>query len=183
MRFFCLVVLLLAGCSSTVPSFILAPQVFWPQSNQLQQARFAFSVQDERGQAYTLRFNESGKVQHINTRNDLRAQLETTLSQALKEQGAALDYNSSTQVIVKISQLQALVEQRTLEHAVTNQVALTVFVQNAQGTFSKTYSGDSSFTAPFKMDVAAVERELRILTERVLGQLLQDSSWQQVARG
>ena len=183
MRFLCLAVLLLAGCSSTVPSFILAPQVFWPQSNQLQQTSFAFAVQDERGQAYTLRLNESGKVQHVSTGNDLRSQIEMTLAQALKDQGAMLDYNSQTQVTVKIAQLQALVEQRTLDHSVTNQVALTVFVQSSQGTFSKTYSGDSSFTAPFKMDVAAVERELRILTERVLGQLLQDTSWQQAVRG
>ncbi|HEX5792122.1 MAG TPA: YajG family lipoprotein, partial [Rheinheimera sp.] len=179
MRLMLLAVILLTGCSSQVPSFILAPQVYPSQSNQLHQTRFAFAVSDERGIAYTLRLLNSGKVQQIATSNDVRAQLEQTLSEALTAQGANLDINSSTQMTVQIAQLQALVEQRTLEHVVTNQVALKVYVQNAQGTFSKTYSGDSSFTAPFKMDVAAVERELRLLTEQVLAQLLQDSSWHQ----
>jgi len=157
--------------------------VFWPQSNQLINTQFAFSVTDTRPIPYSLRLRDGVKITQIETRNDLRAQLEQTLSQALTQQGARIDYNSGTQVVVKIAQLQALVEQHTLEHAVTNQVSLTIFVENAQGTFSKTYSGDSSFTAPFKMDVAAVERELRVLTEQVMGQLLQDSSWHQAVRG
>ncbi len=183
MRYCSILLLLLAGCASQMPGFILSPQVFWPQSNQLQQSRFAFNVTDVRGQAYTLRLQQGGKVQHIITANDVRAQLEQTLSQALTEQGARLSPDSNSSMTIKISQLQAIVDQRTLEHAVTNQVALTVFIQHPQGTFSKTYSGDSSFTAPFKMDIAAVERELRVLTEQVLVQLLQDSSWQQVLRG
>jgi uncharacterized lipoprotein len=183
MRFLLLAALLLAGCSSPVPSFILAPQVFWSQSNQLQQSRFAFAVTDERGRPFSLRLRNGEKVDQIATRNDIRAQLEQTLSQALIAQGAVLDVNSDTQMTIKINQLQALVEQRTLEHAVTNQVVLTVVVQNANGSFNKTYSGDSSFTAPFSMDVAAVERELRVLIEQVLAQLLQDNSWHQAVRG
>lgn len=182
MRFLLLTLLLLVGCSSSVPSFILAPQIFWPQSNTLKSTQFAFNVSDTRAIPYSLRVREANKVKQFETRNDLRAQLEQTLSQALTEQGASLDFNSSTQMTVKIAQLQALVEQRTLEHTVTNQVALTVFVEGPHSTFSKTYSGDSSFTAPFKMDVAAVERELRVLTEQVLGQMLQDSSWHQAVR-
>lgn len=183
MRFLIIAVLFLAGCSSQVPRFIVAPQVYSTQSNQLQQAQFAFAVSDERGIPYTLRLKNGDKVEQIVTSNDVRAQLEQTLSQALTDQGARLDINSNTQMTVKIAQLQALVEQRTLEHVVTNQVAFKVYIQNAQGTFSKTYSGDSSFTAPFKMDVAAVERELRLLTEQVLTQLLQDNSWHQAVRG
>ena len=183
MRFIILAALLLTACSSITPGFIVAPQVFLPQSNQLQQSRFAFNVSDERGLPYTLRLRNSDNVEQIKASNDVRLQLEQTLAQALNAQGAQLDTNSSTRMTVRIAQLQALVEQRTLEHAVTNQVALTVFVQNAQGTFSKTYSGDSSFTAPFKMDVAAVERELRVLTEQVLVQLLQDTSWHSAVRG
>ncbi len=183
MRYLVLLALLLAGCASQTPGFILSPQIFWPQSNQLQHSRFAFSVADVRGQNYTLRLQQGGKIQHISTANDVRAQLEHTLSQALTEQGATLTTASSSSMTVRISQLQAIVDQRTLEHSVTNQVALTVFIQHAGGTFSKTYSGNSSFTAPFKMDIAAVERELRVLTEQVLVQLLQDTSWQQPLRG
>lgn len=183
MRYFCILLLLLTGCASQIPGFILSPQVFWPPSNQLQQSRFAFNVTDVRGQPYTLRLQQGSKVQHIGTANDITAQLQQTLSQALTDQGAALSQDSDNRLTIKISQLQAMVDQRTLEHAVTNQVALTIYIQHPQGTFSKTYSGDSSFTAPFNMDIAAVERELRVLTEQVLAQLLQDNSWHQLLRG
>ena len=40
MRAVFLTLLLLTGCSSPTPGFIIAPQVFLPQSNQLQQSRF-----------------------------------------------------------------------------------------------------------------------------------------------
>lgn len=183
MRYLVMLALLtLAGCSSTRPGFILAPQVFAPQSNQLQQTRFAFAVIDERGLPYTLRIQNGDNVEQIATSNNLTGQLQQSLVQALQEQGAVQDAGSDVQLTVKIAQLQALVDQRTLEHSVTNQVALTVQVQHPQGSFSKTYSGDSSFTAPFKMDIAAVERELRVLTEQVITQMWQDSSWQQALR-
>ncbi|WP_215396552.1 YajG family lipoprotein [Rheinheimera oceanensis] len=183
MRYILLTLLLLAGCSAPTPKFILSPQVFWPQSNQLQQARFAFAVSDERGRPYSLRIQKGSDIQQINASNNISADIQNTMAQALTEQAAILDQNSNTQMTIRITLLQALVDQRSLEHAVTNQVSLTVFVQNDQGTFSKTYSGDSSYTAPFRMDVAAVERELRVLTEQVLGQILQDSSWHQAVRG
>ncbi|MDP5151789.1 YajG family lipoprotein [Rheinheimera baltica] len=182
MPFIILVSLLLVGCASSVPNFILAPQVFAVTSNSLQQSRFAFSVSDVRAIAYSLQLRKGNDVEKIETSNDVRLQLEQTLQQAFTAQGANLDVNSSTQMTLKIVQLQALVDQRTLEHAVNNQVAFTLFVQNSTGTFSKNYSGSSSFTAPFQMDIAAVERELRLLTEQVLGQILQDTSWHQAVR-
>lgn len=183
MRYILLTLLLLTGCSAPTPKFILSPQLFWPQSTQLQQARFSFAVSDERGRPHTLRIQQGTAIQQINASNDISADLKRTMTQALTDQGAIIDQNSDTQMTVKITLLQALVDQRSLEHTVTNQVALTVFVQSSQGTFSKTYSGDSSYTAPFRMDVAAVERELRVLTEQVLGQILQDNSWHQAVRG
>lgn len=183
MRFLIVMMLLLTGCASQTPGFIVAPQLFWPQSTALQQSQFAFNVTDSRGQPYTLRLQKDGKVQHIHAANDIRAQLQNVLSQTLIDQGAVVSPDSSTIMTVRINQLQSIVEQRTLEHSVTNQVALTVYIESPSGTFSKSYSGDSSFTAPFKMDVAAVERELRVLTEQVLTQLMQDTSWHSALRG
>ncbi|WP_445426252.1 YajG family lipoprotein [Alishewanella sp. HL-SH06] len=99
------------------------------------------------------------------------------MAAALTEQGANLLGQQGTQLKIQINQLQANVQQRPLDHLVTNQVALTIFIQRDDGSFTKSYAGDSSYTAPFKVDLAAVERELRILTEQVLNQLLQDPTW------
>lgn len=178
MRYLWLIlVLVLAGCATKVPSFMVVPQVFWPQTTELQGAQFSFAVVDMRPRPQSLTIKQGSNENHYRTSNDVRLQLEQTIANALREKGANLDQQHSVQLKIQINQLQANVLQRPLDHQVVNQVALTVFIQSDTGTFSKSYSGDSNYTAPFKVDLAAVERELRILTEQVLNQLLQDPAW------
>lgn len=169
--------ILLAGCATQVPSFIVAPQIFWPQTSELQGKVFSFALVDLRPRPQTLTIRQGSNEQHYRTSNDVRAQLETTVAQALQEKGATLNSQHPVQLKIQINQLQANVMQRPLDHQVTNQVAMTVFIQSDNGTFTKSYAGDSNYTAPLKVDLAAVERELRVLTEQVLNQLLQDPAW------
>lgn len=175
--------LLLTACSSSVPNFILAPQLIVPQTTQLQQATFAFSVTDNRTAAHTLRITDGGKTHRINASNNLPAQIEQTFRQALLDQGANLNPNDMRRVTLHITRLMAQVNQRALDHAVTNDVEFRLTIDDGQNSFSKSYSGEGSFTAPFKVDIATVERELRLLTEQVLTQILQDNSWQSNVRG
>ena len=180
MRYLWLILaLVLAGCATKVPSFMVVPQVFWPQTTELQGAQFGFVVADMRPRPQSLTIKQGSNENHYRTSNDVRLQLEQTIANALREKGANLDQQHSVQLKIQMNQLQANVLQRPLDHQVVNQVALTVFIQSDNGTFSKSYAGDSSYTAPFKVDLAAVERELRILTEQVLNQLLQDPTWKE----
>lgn len=177
-----LALLLVSSCSNNPTRFILAPHAFAAPSQLLSQSQFSLIVLDNRAMPYTLRVMKDGKSYQLKTSNNLVAHLQNTVAQTLTQQGAALDSNSTNQVKIQIAQLQALVQQNTLDHTVTNQVALTVNVKTAAGEFNKTYSGDGNTTGPFKMDVAVVERDLRELTEKVLNQLLQDNSWQEFLR-
>lgn len=172
-----LLLILLAGCATKVPSFIVAPQIFWPQTSELNGTQFDFAVVDLRPRPNTLIIKQGSNEQQYKTTNDLRFQLEQTIAQALQDKGANLNQQHQVQLKIQLNQLQANVLQRPLDHQVVNQVAMTVFVQSDNGSFTKSYSGDSSYTAPFKVDLAAVERELRILTEQVINQLLQDPAW------
>lgn len=180
MRYLWLILaLVLAGCATKVPSFMVVPQIFWPQTTELQGTQFGFAVADMRPRPQSLTIKQGSNENHYRTSNDVRLQLEQTIANALREKGANLDQQHSVQLKIQMNQLQANVLQRPLDHQVVNQVALTVFIQSDNGTFSKSYAGDSSYTAPFKVDLAAVERELRILTEQVLNQLLQDPTWKE----
>lgn len=180
MRFLLLIVLLtLAGCATKVPSFIVTPQIFWPQTTELNGSQFSFAVVDLRPRPQSLTIKQGNNENHYRTSNDLRLQLEQTISSALQDKGASVAPHHAVQLKIQLNQLQANVLQRPLDHQVVNQVVLTVFVQHDNGSFTKSYAGDSSYTAPFKVDLAAVERELRILTEQVLNQLLQDPDWKQ----
>ncbi|WP_423185587.1 YajG family lipoprotein [Alishewanella sp. d11] len=178
MRYLSLILLLvLSGCATQVPSFMVVPQIFWPQAAELQGAQFSFAVVDMRPRTQSLTIKQGSDEKHYRTSNDVRLQLEQTLTNALRDKGANINSQHNTQLKIQMNQLQASVSQRPLDHQVVNQVTLTVFIQSDVGTFSKSYAGDSSYTAPFKVDIAAVERELRILTEQVLNQLLQDPAW------
>ncbi len=84
---------------------------------------------------------------------------------------------------VQILKLSADADQRTVEHVVKNDVELRIAIENQHGTFDKVYAGKSSFSGPFKLDNAAAEVKLRVLTEQVLAELLNDSSWHSYVKG
>lgn len=183
MRILLLCVLVLAGCASKPPKLIVSPQVFWPQAPSLAQSSFSFYLLDQRSSLNTLVIQRGDKSQGYATANDLRAELEQTVANALKARGASLSNQSQRSLTIQINQLQARVNQRPLDHEVVNRVTMTVLVQHDGRSFSKAYSGDSRVIAPLRADIAVIERELRVLTEQVLTDLLQDDSWQTYIRG
>jgi uncharacterized lipoprotein YajG len=172
----------LAACSNPVPSFIVAPQVFWTQSNQLSNVAVSINVQDNRPTEGTLIMRDGDKVNSYPTSNNLPQQLQQVLTDALTQQGARVSAAEPVVVTVQINQLEANAELKTVEHVVKNNVELTVLIERNSGSFNKSYSGKSSFSGPFKLDTAVAERELRVLTEQVLANILRDPSWQDFLR-
>tara|TARA_R110002126_G_scaffold119373_11_gene260253 strand:- start:4614 stop:5165 length:552 start_codon:yes stop_codon:yes gene_type:complete len=182
MRTVLLFILLLAGCASKPPSLIVSPQVFWPQAPSLTQSTFSFYLLDQRSSLNTLIIQRGDTNQGYATVNDLRADLQQTVANALQQRGATLTNQSQRSLTIQINQLQARVNQRPLDHEVVNRVTMTIIVQNNGDSFSKAYSGDSRQIAPLRADIAVIERELRVLTEQVLTDLLSDNSWQTFIR-
>jgi uncharacterized lipoprotein YajG len=182
MRIMLLCLVMLAGCASKPPMLIVSPQVFWPQAPSLAQSSFNFYLLDQRSSMNTLVIVRGKKNQGYTTANNLRAELEQTVANALKQRGANLVNQDARSLTIQINQLQARVNQRPLDHEVVNSVTMTVLVQNNGNSFSKAYSGDSRQIAPLQADIAVIERELRVLTEQVLTDLLQDDSWQTFIR-
>ena len=95
--------ILLAGCATQVPSFIVAPQIFWPQTAELQGAAFDFALVDLRPRPQTLTIRQGSNEQHYRTTNDVRAQLEATVAKALQEKGATLNSQQSVQMKIQIN--------------------------------------------------------------------------------
>lgn len=175
--------LALAACSSTSSSFLVVPQVFWNQSKVLAGAEFVLTVVDQRPSDQTLFLRKGTAVSSLPTSNNLAQQLESTLTDAMTAQGAKLTSSGVTTVTVQILKLSADADQRTVEHLVKNDVELRIAIENGQGSFDKVYAGKSSFSAPFKLDNAVAEGKLRVLTEQVLAELLNDSSWHSYVKG
>jgi uncharacterized lipoprotein YajG len=173
----------LTACSSTSSSFLVTPQVFWNQSKALAGAEFVLTVVDQRPSDQTLFLRKGTAVTSLPTSNNLAQQLESTLTDAMTAQGAKLTSSSVTTMTVQILKLSADADQRTVEHLVKNDVELRIEIQNHNGSFDKVYAGKSSFSGPFKLDNAAAEVKLRVLTEQVLAELLNDSSWHPYVKG
>jgi len=178
----CGLLMTLVGCSNNVQSFIVAPEVFWTPSNKLTGMTFALTVQDNRPSNATLIMRDGDQVRSYPATNNLVGQLNTTLSDTFKKQGAQVQVSDPVAMIIQINQLEANAEINLANHTVRNSVALTLMIEKGTGSFNKSYSANSSFTQPLKLDTAMAERELRILTEQVLGNMLNDASWQDFLR-
>lgn len=170
------------GCSNPVPSFIVAPQILSSQSNQLSNTAFRLTVQDNRPTSGTLIMRDGDSVKSYPTSNNLTGELQNTLTATLQQQGARIVPGEPVVVTLQINQLEANAELKAVEHVVKNNVELTLLIERDSGSFNKSYSGKSSFSGPFKLDTAVAERELRLLTEQVLGNMLRDPSWQDFLR-
>lgn len=181
-RFLIASCLILAACSNPVPSFIVAPQVFWNQTNQLNNVAFSLVVQDNRPGNGTLIMRSGDNVRTYPTSNNLSEQLQQAFSSAFSSQGARLSSMEPIVVTIQINQLEANAELKTVEHVVRNNVELSIQIERESGSFNKSYSGKSSFSGPFKLDTAVAERELRVLTEQVMANLLRDPTWQDFLR-
>lgn len=172
----------LVGCSNAVQSFIVAPQVLASQSNQLANVSFAFSVQDNRASNATLVMRDGDSVKNYPATNDVIGQIQNTLTAAFKKHGATVSANEQVTVTLQINQLEANAEIKLANHTVRNSVEVTLLIEKNGASFNKSFSGAGSFTQPLKLDTAMAERELRVLTEQVLNDLMRDQSWQNFVR-
>ncbi len=173
----------LVACSNPVPSFIVAPQLISNQSGQLSNVRLTLAVQDNRPTNGTLIMRDGDGVRSYPASNDLIGAISQTLTTAMTQKGAVVTPNETTLMTVQINQLEANAEIKTVEHVVRNNVEITVLIDRNGSTYNKSFSARGNFKAPFKLDTAVAERELRLLVEQVLAQLMADPSWQDFVRG
>jgi uncharacterized lipoprotein YajG len=175
--------LTLVACSNPVPSFIVAPQLMTNQSGQLSNVRLSLTVQDNRPTNGTLIMRDGDGVKSYPASNDLIGAITQTLTGAISQKGAVVAAGEPIMVTIQINQLEANAEIKTVDHVVRNNVEISVLIDRNGSTYNKSFSARGNFSAPFKLDTAVAERELRLLVEQVLGEVMADSSWQDFVRG
>lgn len=173
---------LLVGCSNSVQSFIVSPQVLATQSNELANVSFALTVQDNRPTNSTLIMRDGDSVKNYPATNDVIGQIQSTLIDALKKRGAAVNAADSTSVTIQINQLEANAELGLAQHVVHNAVSITLLIEKNGASFNKSFNRSGKWSQPLKLDTAMAERELRVITEQVLNDVMADSSWQNFLR-
>lgn len=172
----------LVGCSNSVQSFIVSPQVLATQSNELANVSFALTVQDNRPNNATLIMRDGDSVKSYPATNDVIGQIQVTLTDALKKRGANVAAADTTTVTIQINQLEANAELSIAQHVVHNAVSVTLQIEKNGSSFNKSFNRSGKWSQPLKLDTAMAERELRVLTEQVLNDLMADTTWQNFLR-
>ncbi|SDZ97210.1 YajG family lipoprotein [Alkalimonas amylolytica] len=177
-----LTVLLLSGCASPHRPLFVNPSVTTEPQLQLNSARFQWQLQDKRTKPVMLSIQTGDQLINLQNKPDWRSKLQTKLQQRFQQAGARLDPSASTKLQFNVQTLIARAKQHPLDHEVHSEVVIEVTISSPAGQYRKRFAGNSSYTAPFKVDPASVERELNQLTERVLHDILSDQHWQKYLR-
>lgn len=175
-------VLLISACASPHRPLFISPKPEASASLNLGTSSFGWQLLDKRPKSSMLTIQTVDKVVALPNKPDWRAQLQSQLAQQFQAAGALLEPAASTQLQFNVLTLLAQAKQHPLDHEVHSEVVIEVAIRSEGGHYRKRFSGQSSYTAPFKVDPASVERELNQLTERVLHDILHDQHWQQYLR-
>lgn len=177
-----LTVLLLSGCASPHRPLFVNPDIATEVPLQLNSTHFKWQLQDKRDKSVMLIIQTGEQAVHLQNKPDWRSTLQNRLQQHFQQAGARLDPNANTNLQFNVLTLVARARQHPLDHEVHSAVVIEIAINSPAGRYSKRFAGNSSYTAPFKVDPASVERELSQLTERVLHDILSDPQWQQYLR-
>ena len=177
-----LTVILLSGCASPHRPLFVNPAVATEPQLQLNNTRFKWQLQDKRAKPVMLSIQTGDQSVNLQNKPDWRSKLQAQLQQRFQQAGARLDPAATTNVQFNVLTLIARARQHPLDHEVHSEVVIEVAIHSTAGHYRKRFAGNSSYTAPFKVDPASVERELNQLAERVLHDILSDQQWQQYLR-
>lgn len=175
-------ILLLTACASTQRPLFIHTELSAPATLDVSQTRFQWQLVDQRSQPFALQVSQAEERRTYKNKLNLPEALQQQLQQLFTQHGAVVDANALTSLQFKVLKLHAKATQHPLDHEVHSSVEIELNISSATGVYRKRYQGKSSYTAPFRVDHAAVERDLRQLTERVITDMLKDTHWQAYLR-
>ncbi|MEN3157411.1 YajG family lipoprotein [Alkalimonas sp. NCh-2] len=174
--------LVLSGCASPLRPLFVSPGIETTPQLHLNATSFHWQLQDKRTKPAMLSIQKAEQTVSLQNKPDWRNTLQQHLRQHFIAAGARLDPAAQTTLQFNVLTLEAKAKQHPLDHEVHSEVVIEVAISSKAGHYRKRFHGNSSYTAPFKVDPASVERELSQLTERVLQDILSDIHWQQYLR-
>lgn len=173
---------LLTACSSTQRPLFIDTELSAPPALDLNKTRFQWQLQDQRSQPYALQISKGADRRSYKNKLNLPESLQQQLQHMFTLRGAVIDANALTTLQFKVLELHAKAKQHPLDHEVHSSIKVELNIRSTTGVYRKRFQGKSSYTAPFKVDHAMVERELKKLTEQVFTDILNDTHWQAYLR-
>ena len=174
--------LVLTACSSTERPLFIQTNLSAPESLNMHSTQFQWQVQDQRNRAYVLTIVKGDEQRTVLNKLDVPGSLQQQLAQLFTLHGARIDPQAAISLWFKVHELHAQAQQHPLDHEVHSAIEIELNIDSSTGIYRKRFQGTSSYTAPFKVDHAMVERELRRITEQVITDILNDHHWQDYLR-
>lgn len=174
-------ILMLGGCSSTLPIYLhLSPDVTAPSLQYQNAPSIALTSADLRVNKHIVSISEKDKkTQLINNDAPINDVLADKLGQALTKQGVRISANANTKFHLEVIQLLTEVKQQRTKHTAKNTIELRLVITTPNRKVTKQYKNISSSEDSFSPSSADLEASLDKLLANVLSQMLSDKQVQQ----
>ena len=119
-------------------------------------------TQDQRSSSTVASYTSSGNVQHLTASPEVAQLFQQVVQQGLNSKGfrIASGANSSSNVVVRISDFSAQVTEGNLRYKIDSKVNIVVEVQGARGAFSKSFGATNSQEGAFGVNNQKIQEVL-----------------------
>jgi len=177
--------LLLAACSSTPKSLIIAPELITSANEQAYSAIYnnktaAIDVQDLRANRHILQIVKANQAAEIiNSAQEIKAVIKKSLSQILTHQGLTLSDNSTHKIHLFIDSALINVQQSLVKYNANNEIVLRIEIQDQDKTLNKVFRSHGKSNGPLTADLAVLERDFNQQLAQLINQIVNDEEVQQ----
>ncbi|MGI2258963.1 YajG family lipoprotein [Shewanella sp. GXUN23E] len=168
--------LLLGGCASQTPNYIvLDPQLQGISQQTAQALPLSVSTRDLRTANYVVKFDEGdGAAKLVSPSDSPRAQLEALLRKGFADAGYSIDPASARSLHVDLDQLLTLVTESTFGYEANTRIDIKVLATNGSHTLAKEFRTKGMRQGAMSADFATLELELNKLMTQIATAVIQD---------
>ncbi len=165
-----IVVILVAGCSTTPSHIILSPQVTSKPSVIYLNQQATLMIKDLRANNHIVQVLRTDKAAQLySPSTPLTEAISNNLTPYLNSQG--LDTNGgATEINITIDRAIVSVQQELMKYQSNSDIQLTILIKKGEKTLTNTLKSTSNSKGPLQADIAVLERDLN----QQLGKIVSD---------
>lgn len=169
----------LSACQAPVSNTInfVPPAPSANFSTQNQQVSVNVLAQDQRASTEVASFAENGKMRHLQASPEVAQLFQQVVQQDLNSKGfrVASGMATNANVVVVIKDFYAKVSEGNLSHKIDSKVAVSVNVQGAAGSFSKSFSATNTKEGAFGVNNEKIQAVLNSAFQDVVTKIYNDN--------
>lgn len=172
-------VTLLAACSNTPSSVIIAPQINTVSSSNYTDLQATLTVNDLRTQSHIiqiLKTDDAAKL--LSPANNIATTLNQSLSEQWKKQGLLIGGAGAIEITVFVDAALVSVQQETVKYKAQSDIRLRVQIRKGDKTLTNHFKSSGNSNGPLFADIAVLERDFNQQLGQVIEELMANQDMQ-----